>query len=68
MLCVLKRKERKHSPCYDEIFTYLDLYNMGLNARKPVFGVCEQKRCRPASAVAQTDQPLCYSIFATYDI
>ena len=30
---------------------------------KPVFGVCEQQRPRPACASAQTDQHLCYSPF-----
>ena len=42
--------------------------NMGLNARKPVFGVCEQHRCRPACASAQADQRLCYSLFEKYHI
>ena len=36
--------------------------------RKPVFGVCEQHRPRPACASAQTDQPLCYSLFGKYHI
>ena len=45
------------------IFAYLDLYNMGLDARKPVFGVGEQQRHRPAGALAQTDQRLCYLTF-----
>ena len=26
-------------------------------------GICEQQRCRPACASAQTDQRLCYSLF-----
>ena len=34
---------------------------MGLKARKPVYWVCEQQRCRPASASAQTAQRLCFS-------
>ena len=33
---------------------------MGLDVRKPVFGVCEQHRHRPACASAQADQRLCY--------
>ena len=36
---------------------------IGLDARKPVFGVCEKHRRRPACASAQTDQRLCYSLF-----
>ena len=31
-------------------------------------GVCEQQRRRPACASAQTDQRLCYSLFAKYHI
>ena len=38
---------------------------MGLDARKPVFGVCEQQRRIPACAYAQTDQRLCYSLFGS---
>ena len=34
--------------------------NMGLNAGKPVFGVWDQQRRRPACASAQTDQRLSY--------
>ena len=33
-------------------------YNMGLHARSPVSGVCEQHRRRPACASAQSDQRL----------
>ena len=36
---------------------------MGINARKSVFGVCEQQRRRPASASAHADQRLCYLFF-----
>ena len=35
---------------------------MGLDTRKPVFGVCEQKRRRPACASAQSGQRHCYSL------
>ena len=38
----------------------------GLRGRKPVFGVCEQQRHRPACALAKTDQRLCYSLFGKY--
>ena len=31
-------------------------------------GACEQQRCRPACASAQTDQRLCYSLWRNYDI
>ena len=31
---------------------------------KPVFGVCEQQRPRPACTSAQSDQHLCYSLIA----
>ena len=33
------------------------------DARKPVFGVCEQQRRGPDSASAQADQRLRYSLF-----
>ena len=36
---------------------------MGLDARKPVFGVCEQQRRRRACASLQTNQRICYSLF-----
>ena len=42
------------------------LWYLGLDARKPVFGICEQHRRRPACAPAQSDQRLCYSPFGTY--
>ena len=40
------------------------LYHLYLdtNARKPVVGVCQQQRRRPACASAQSDQCLCYSL------
>ena len=38
-------------------------YKMDPGARKPVFGVCEQHRRRPAYASAQSDQRLWYSPF-----
>ena len=37
--------------------------HLGRDARKPVFGVCEQKMHRPACASTQTDQRLCYLLF-----
>ena len=37
--------------------------HLGLDATKPVFGVCVQHRRRPACASAQSDQRLCYSLF-----
>ena len=40
--------------------------DMGLNARKPVFGVGEQQRSRPACASVKSDQHLCYSIIEKY--
>ena len=39
------------------------IYHMGLDARKPILGVCEQQKRRLACAYAQTDQRLCYSLF-----
>ena len=48
---------------------YIDFnawHYMGRNTRKPVFGVCEQHRHRPACASAQSDQHLCYSLFGKY--
>ena len=41
---------------------------MGLDERKPVLGGCEQQRHRPASASAQTDQRLCYSLIEKNNI
>ena len=35
---------------------------MGLDVRKPGSVACEQQRCRPACAFAQSDQRLCYSL------
>ena len=43
-------------------------YYMGLEARKPVFGVCKQQRRRPACASAQSNQRLCYWLFGKYHI
>ena len=55
---------------------YWSFDNLGLDARKPVFGglsttkvrVCQQQRRRPACAYAQTDQHLCYSLIGKYHI
>ena len=35
------------------------LHEFGLDARKPVFRVCEQQKHRPACSSVQTDQHLC---------
>ena len=35
---------------------------VGLDARKPVFGVCKQQRRRPAWASAQSDNHLCFKL------
>ena len=49
---------------YRESVDYWNIFfNLGLVARKPVFGVCEQHRRRPACASAQSDQRLCYTPF-----
>ena len=42
--------------------------NMGLSARKPLIGVCEQQRLIPACESALTDQRLCYAPFEKYYI
>ena len=60
-------------PSHEYVLTSLvawpDLnHKMGLDARKPVFGVCEQHRRRPACASAQPDQCLCYSLIEKYHI
>ena len=47
----------------EKIQYYLE---MGLNARKPVFGVHKQQSRRPACSSAQSDQRLCYSHFGKY--
>ena len=39
-----------------------------MDTRKPVFGLCKQQRCRPACASAQSDQQLCYLLYAKYSI
>ena len=36
---------------------------VGPDARKLVFRVCEQQKCRPAGATANMDQRLCYLQF-----
>ena len=38
------------------------------DARKPVFGVCEEQKRRPACASAQTDQRLCHSLIVKYHV
>ena len=50
---------------YGETGDYWNIFffYLGLVARNPVFGVCEQHRRRPACASAQSDQRLCYSLF-----
>ena len=48
-----------------QTLSYSDIL-MGLDAKKPVFRVCEQQRRRPACASAQSDQRLCYSVFGKY--
>ena len=40
--------------------------HMGLDVRNPDFAACEQQRCRPACASAQSDQHLYYSLFEKY--
>ena len=42
--------------------------HIGLDARKPVLGGCEQQRRRPVCASAQTDQRHFYSLFGEYHI
>ena len=51
---------------------FTDKHKMGLDVRKPVYGVREQYRRRPACAYAQSDHRICYSVIAkdnisTYD-
>ena len=41
-------------------------YHLGLDARKPVLGVCEQQKHRPACTSVQSDQRLCYSLIGKY--
>ena len=40
--------------------------HMGLDARKPVFRVCEQQSCRPDCTYVQSDQHLCYLLSEKY--
>ena len=46
----------------------VDVSHKGLDARKPSSMGCEQQRRRPASASAQSDQRLCYSLIGKYHI
>ena len=41
---------------------------MGLNAREPDFGACEQQRRRPVFESTQSDQRLYYSLIGKYNI
>ena len=50
-----------------QLFILARMY-IGLDARKPVFGVCEQKRRSPTCASAHTDQRLCCSLFGKDNI
>ena len=42
--------------------SFSSLSNLDLDARKPIFGVSEQQRRRPACTSMQTAQHLCYSL------
>ena len=42
--------------------------NLDLDARKPVFGVGEKQRRRPACASMQTAQHLCYSLIGKWHV
>ena len=44
------------------------IYAMGLDARKSFFSVYKQQRQGPASAIAQSDQHLCYLLIGKYHI
>ena len=46
----------------------LEVHIDSRDARKPVFGVCEQERCRPACASAQSVQRFCYSLIGKFNI
>ena len=46
----------------------INIGEMDLDARKPVFGVYEQQRHRPACASPQSDQHICYLLIAKYHI
>ena len=52
----------------NQLGSILCRFDTGLDVRKPVFGVCEQQRRRPACASAQSDQRLCFSLFEKYYI
>ena len=55
--------------CYWRAVCTALLYEMGIDARKKMsLGVREQHRHRPASASAQSDQRLCYSLIVKYHI
>ena len=54
---VVHRNIQHDTGLYEPFFC--SIKHVGLDARKPVFGVCDQQRRRPAWASAQTDQRLC---------
>ena len=63
--CLTKRLLKLFSRLQKQTtFVVMGALNMGLDARKPVFGVCEQQRRRPA----QSDQRLNYSLIGKWHI
>ena len=57
------------------LYMYIHVYiQIGLDAGKPVFRVCDQQKQKPACASAQSDQHFCYcynrleNILATVEI
>ena len=59
---MIKEVDKNGKSHYGENIFYwksMHMSNLGLNARKPVFGGCEQQRRRPACASAQSDQRHC---------
>ena len=61
---ISSHEEQKTKVMIGGLRVYPKLYHLylGTDTRKPVFGVCQQQRRRPACASAQSDQCLCYSI------
>ena len=57
----------KSLPYHKQSNFYLGVPYMSHVMRKPVFGICEQQRCRSACASAQSDQRLYCSLLRWYN-
>ena len=53
---------------YFSVNDYLEFHNLGLVARKPVFGVSEKARLKPACSATETSQKIEISLVASLDM